>query len=268
MKGYTVEMLLEKTRSINKIIQQAAGHPISFEEMAQNLSKNINSNVYILGTTGEIFGYTFMEDFCCSTIEDIVKMEGHYPDDYNEELLRMTETKVNITREGQCVFAKSAPCVINNKFTTVVPILGGGQRLGTLILSKYGKFSDNDLILAELGATVVGMEILRARIDEIEATARQKAVVSIAFDTLSYSELEAVEHIFNELDGDNGLLVASKIADKVGITRSVIVNALRKLESAGVVEVRSLGMKGTYINVLNDFLMDELARLQKSRHKS
>ena len=42
-------------------------------------------------------------------------------------------------------------------------------------------------------------------------------------------------------------LFASKIADRVGITRSVIVNALRKLESAGVIESRSLGMKGTYI---------------------
>ena len=54
------------------------------------------------------------------------------------------------------------------------------------------------------------------------------------------------------MNGKEGLLVASKIADRVGITRSVIVNALRKLESAGVIESRSLGMKGTFIKVLND----------------
>jgi len=46
----------------------------------------------------------------------------------------------------------------------------------------------------------------------------------------------------------------------VGITRSVIVSALRKFESAGVIESRSLGMKGTYIKVLNDYLFDELKR--------
>ena len=39
------------------------------------------------------------------------------------------------------------------------------------------------------------------------------------------------------------MLVASKVADKVGITRSVIVNALRKFESAGIIESRSLGLK-------------------------
>jgi transcriptional pleiotropic repressor len=236
--------------------------------MAETLCKNIDANVYILGRKGKILGYAFMENFYCPTMEDIVKLEGHYPDPYNDDLLRMNETQINIDREGNCVFGIHKSCFLKNKYTTVVPIQGGGQRLGTLMLSKTGEFDNNDLILAELGATVIGMEILRARTEKIEEIARQKAVVSIAFDTLSFSELEAVEHIFNELSGSNGLLVASKIADKVGITRSVIVNALRKLESAGVIEVRSLGMKGTYIQVLNDFLMDELERVQANRRRA
>ncbi|PNB77151.1 GTP-sensing pleiotropic transcriptional regulator CodY, partial [Pseudomonas sp. FW305-BF6] len=118
--------------------------------------------------------------------------------------------------------------------TTIVPIIGGGERLGTLVLARINhEFENDDLILAEYGATVVGMEILREKAEEIEEEARSKAVVQMAISSLSYSELEAIEHIFEELNGYEGLLVASKIADRVGITRSVIVNALRKLESAG-----------------------------------
>ena len=83
-------------------------------------------------------------------------------------------------------------------------------------------------------------------------------MVQFAFSTLSFSELEAIINILGELDGNEGLLVASKIADRVGITRSVIVNALRKFESAGLIETKSLGMKGTYIRVLNDLLFEEL----------
>ncbi|MDX5324286.1 MAG: GTP-sensing pleiotropic transcriptional regulator CodY, partial [Exiguobacterium sp.] len=49
-----------------------------------------------------------------------------------------------------------------------------------------------------------------------------------------------------------------------GITRSVIVNALRKLESAGVIESRSLGMKGTYIKILNDNFLFELQKLKSN----
>ena len=85
-------------------------------------------------------------------------------------------------------------------------------------------------------------------------------MVLIAFSTLSYSELEAIINIIGALEGNEGLLVASKIADQAGITRSVIVNALRKFESAGLIETRSLGMKGTYIKLLNEFLLEELKK--------
>ena len=50
----------------------------------------------------------------------------------------------------------------------------------------------------------------------------------------------------------------TELADRVGVTRSVIVNALRKLESAGIIESRSLGMKGTYIRVLSALFLEEL----------
>ena len=86
-------------------------------------------------------------------------------------------------------------------------------------------------------------------------------MVQMAIGTLSYSEIEAVQQIFAELDGDEGLLVASTIADRSGITRSVIVNALRKLESAGVVESRSLGMKGTRIKITNSKFKEELNKM-------
>lgn len=59
--------------------------------------------------------------------------------------------------------------------------------------------------------------------------------------------------------GEEQIIVTSRIADKQGVTRSIIVNALKKLESAGVIDARSSGMKGTKIKVLNDMIFDELA---------
>lgn len=154
--------------------------------------------------------------------------------------------------------------MFNGKNTTVVPIYGVGERIGTLIVAKFDKdFTDEDLLLAEYGATVVGMEMLRDHTQKIEIEARKKATVQIALATLSYSEVEAAINILGELDGTEGLLVASKIADRVGITRSVIVNALRKFESAGVIESKSLGMKGTYIKVLNEHLLEEVRKLKR-----
>ena len=92
------------------------------------------------------------------------------------------------------------------------------------------------------------MEILREKHNEVEKEARDKAAITMAINSLSYSEKKQLS-IFLKNGGNEGLLIASKVADRVGITRSVIVNALRKLESAGVIESRSLGMKGTFIKV-------------------
>lgn len=89
---------------------------------------------------------------------------------------------------------------------------------------------------------------------------RRRAAVNMAVNTLSYSEMKAVAAILGELNGNEGQLTASVIADRIGITRSVIVNALRKLESAGIIESRSLGMKGTYLKVLIPAIFDEIKK--------
>lgn len=255
--------LLEKTRMLNKVLQKSGTEPVSFSEICNLLSNVLKCNVYLVSKKGRILGYNFSEGFECEIVEEKVIKEMKFPENYNNKLLEIEETLANVVGKGTCVFIENTECLRKNKYSTVVPINGNRERLGTMVIARYNKeFGEDDLVLAEYGATIVGMEILRSKNDEIEEEERKKAVVQLAIGTLSYSELEAVEHIFNELDGKEGLLVASKIADKVGITRSVIVNALRKFESAGVIESRSLGMKGTHIKILNDKLVEELRKIK------
>ena len=150
----------------------------------------------------------------------------------------------------------------------VTPIEIAGGRLGTLFIYKQdSEYEIDDIILSEYGTTVVGLEMLRSVNEENAEEDRKRHIVQSAVSTLSFSELEAILHIFDELNGLEGILVASKIADRVGITRSVIVNALRKFESAGVIESRSSGMKGTYIKVVNDHVFEELEKIRAERDK-
>ncbi|HBT49428.1 MAG: GTP-sensing transcriptional pleiotropic repressor CodY [Caldanaerobacter subterraneus] len=247
--------LLEKTRKLNRILQKTGIQPVDFMEMASILKEVIEANVYILSRKGKVLGYSALKDYG----DEIFAKDKAIPEEYNDRLLRVTETLAN--DKGK-LFKEEK--VLSDLIVTVVPINGGGDRLGTLLLIRATKeFTDDDLIIAEYGATVVGLEILRAKNEEIEEEARKRAVVQMALATLSYSELQAIKNIFEELKGKEGLLVASKIADKVGITRSVIVNALRKFESAGIIESRSLGMKGTHIRVLNEKLLEELEKMKR-----
>jgi len=258
------ESLLGRTRRLNKILQNSGTEPVSFSELSNTLCEILEANIYISSRKGRVLGFALSDGFECGIIQTEVIEERRFPKEYNDELLKITETKENMQEVTDCVFDQISRCDYPNKITTVIPIVSGGTRLGTLILARFGReFTEEDLVLAEYSATVVGMEIFRSKNEEIELEARKKAVVQMAIGTLSYSELEAVEHIFNELEGSEGLLVASKIADRVGITRSVIVNALRKFESAGVIESRSLGMKGTHIKILNDRLINELKKMRE-----
>ena len=255
--------LLAKTRMLNKILQKSGTEPVVFDDICNLLSDVLQCSVYIISRKGKILGYNLSGGYECDIVKDEIIKNMRFPENYNDRLLNINETKANLKNKDICVFQDNKECKIENKITTIVPINGNRERLGTLLLARFDKdFIDDDLVLVEYSTTIVGLEILRAKNDLIEEEARKKAVVQLSIGTLSYSELEAVQHIFNELDGNEGLLVASKIADKVGITRSVIVNALRKFESAGVIESRSLGMKGTHIKILNDKLLDELKKIK------
>ncbi|MBP2240120.1 transcriptional pleiotropic repressor [Cytobacillus eiseniae] len=257
--------LLSRTRKINAMLQKAAGKPVNFKEMAEILSDVIGANIYVVSRRGKLLGFSANQQIENDRMKKMLE-ERQFPEAYTNSLFNIQETSSNLDVESEyTAFPIENKELFSNGLTTIVPIIGGGDRLGTLILARLNdQFHDDDLILAEYGATVVGMEILREKAEEIEEEARSKAVVQMAISSLSYSELEAIEHIFEELNGKEGLLVASKIADRVGITRSVIVNALRKLESAGVIESRSLGMKGTYIKVLNDKFLFELEKLKSN----
>lgn len=255
--------LLNKIRELNKIIQKTGAEPVVFDDICTSLSQVLECNVYIISRKGKILGHSFFNGVECESIKEKVICDKKFPEKFNAKLLSIHETISNLKNDGKSSFDENKPAEMEGKLSTIVPIVGNRERLGTLFVTRFeGEFYDEDIVLAEYSSTIVGLEILRAKNDELEEETRKKAVVQLAIGTLSYSELEAVEHVFNELDGDEGLLVASKIADKVGITRSVIVNALRKFESAGVIESRSLGMKGTHIKILNDKLLDELKKIK------
>jgi len=256
--------LLERSRAINRILQKIVGNPVDFYEIAQVLSENLECTVFIVGRRGQIAGYAFAENALCSSIEELLSHAERFPESFNRSLLDIQETKMNVVLEDgrRCIFdPDNVDCDCSNRIWSITPVFGGARRVGTIILVREEtEFSEEDIVLAEYGALVLANEIMRMRSERIEEEARKKAAVQVALATLSYSETEAVEHVLAELRGEEGLLVASRIADKAGITRSVIVSALRKFESAGVIETRSLGMKGTYIKVLNEYIFEELRK--------
>ena len=231
--------LLDKTRKINKLLHNNHSARVEFNDMCAVLSGILESNILVISRKGKVLGTGYYEGV--EVISELVydKVGGFVDEMLNERLLSVLSTKENVN-------LSTLGFTIENvkKFQALIaPVEIAGERLGTLFMYK----SDSSYEL-----------------DDNEETAeesRKKKIVRSAIDTLSTSELDAIKSIFKELDGNEGTLVASKIADNVGITRSVIVNALRKFESAGVIDCKSSGMKGTYIKVVNEYVFEELSKL-------
>ena len=249
--------LLDKTRKINKLLHNNNSSKVVFNDICDVLTEILKSNVLVISRKGKVLGTSEMKGM--DEIDELIVDEvgGFIDPELNERLLGILSTKENVNLETLGFVSDI------KKYTAIItPIDIAGERLGTLFIYRdNGAYDIDDIILSEYGTTVVGLEMMRAVTDENAEEVRKQQIVKSAISTLSSSELEAIKHIFKELDGEEGILVASKIADKVGITRSVIVNALRKFESAGVIESRSSGMKGTYIKVINDVVFDELKKL-------
>ena len=254
--------LLDKTRKINKLLHNNNSSKVVFNDICDVLTETMESNVLVVSKKGKILGIGH-----CAGVELIQELienkVGTLVDKMlNERMLNVLSTKENVNLQT----LGFSPEVAKGYQAIVTPIDIAGERLGTLFMYKKEEaYEIDDIILSEYGTTVVGLEMLRSVNEESAEEIRKEQIVQSAIGTLSFSELEAIIHIFDELEGKEGILVASKIADRVGITRSVIVNALRKFESAGVIESLSSGMIVTYIKVVNDVIFDELAAIKKRK---
>ncbi len=252
--------LLDKTRKIGKLLHNNSSSKVVFDDICRVLGDILASNTLVISKKGKILGVGH-QDKNLNLGNMLLEKVGNFIDtELNDRLLGVLSTKENVNLitlgfEEEKVLGLQA---------LITPIEIAGERLGTLFLYRKDEmYSIDDIILCEYGTTVVGLEMLRAVNEENAEEVRKLADVQSAINTLSVSEMEAIVHIFDELNGMEGVLVASKIADRVGITRSVIVNALRKFESAGVIVSKSSGMKGTYIKVINDAVYEEIAAYKK-----
>ena len=250
--------LLDKTRKINKLLHNNNSSKVVFNDICAVLTEILDSNVLVVSRKGKILGVSKSPDV--QEISELITeaVGSHIDQMLNERLLSILSTKENVNLETLGFSAEA----VQGCQAIVTPIDIAGERLGTLFMYKGdSSYEIDDIILSEYGTTVVGLEMMRSVNEETAEESRKKKIVRSAIDTLSTSELDAIKSIFKELDGNEGTLVASKIADNVGITRSVIVNALRKFESAGVIDCKSSGMKGTYIKVVNEYVFEELSKL-------
>ncbi|MCI5775828.1 MAG: GTP-sensing pleiotropic transcriptional regulator CodY [Aerococcus sp.] len=259
--------LLAKIRRINEVIRDDSVKNIEmendfpFQNLVAFFGEVIDSNVYLISLKGHILGhYSAYTSLDSQRTEEMIDARQLSPE-YIDGLRHLDETEANIAIDDDRTLIALEKRGRTHGITTIIPIYGNDKKMGYLLFARpKPEFTDEDLILAEYVATVLAlqMQFLNQQIEE--KAAHQQKLVASAVQSLSFSEIVALQAIFRHGDKPKFRITASRIAEEEQITRSVIVNALRKMESAGVLVSHSLGMKGTFIDALNEENFEEIKK--------
>ena len=250
-------------KELNNILEKTSEEENIFDNIINHISKILNSDISFIDTKGNVvkeINNNLKSFGIKNSLTDEIKIEPQFINQLNN----INDIKFNISLDNlyTTVIDKK---ILEQYFGVFIPIIMCNKKLGTIIIyKKTEKYSEELIAIFEYIKSIISILIYNVQNIAYVEDDRKKNIIKSAIDILSFTELEAIISIFEELNNEQeGLLIASKIADREGITRSVIVNALRKFESAGIIESRSLGMKGTYIKVLNEYLLPELKKFKK-----
>jgi transcriptional pleiotropic repressor len=208
-------MLLKRMQNVSQVLQND-GTSVDFNDLAEALRVSYDDvSAYIISKKGKLLGYS-LQDGVDSTPFDEEWIESlRMPNDLNSSLLKV----------GALSGGKEPGNMLGTDCAMIVPVVGGGRRVGTLLLVKSkGNFSDDDEVIAEYASTAIGMIISAAIDEEYEAQVEERRMARSAIRSLSYSEIMAVQHIFDELEGDEGLADSIDIQDILLLYPALVLN--------------------------------------------
>lgn len=245
--------LLDKTRKINSLLRNNTTSKVAFTDLCKVLGEMLQSSVYVVSDKGKVLGVSLIRKDCVLT--GFPASKGKKIDvKMAKRFLEVLSTKENVNLEILGVPQEEA----SNLQALITPVYIAGNRLGTLYLYREkSSYGIEDIILAEYSTTVVGLEMLRSVSEENDVETRKQRTVDSIVNILTPLERKAVSHVLTRVESGESTIITSRLAKEVGITRTVIVNALKKMESAGLVETKSYGVKGTHIRILNDIIYSE-----------
>lgn len=249
--------LLDKTRKIGGLVRNSRVPKLAFNDICKILSELLSSNVYVISSSGKILGlFLFDEENLLSGIP--AAKSKRIDSKIAERMGNVLSTKENVNLE---LFGMSNDEVDGTQ-AMIAPVYVSGNHLGALLVYRKDKqFGIDDIILCEYSTTVIGLEMQRSVLEEKSYENRQKQDVDSAIGILSPLERRAIGYVLNEVELGESSIIVSRLSKSSGITRTVIINALKKMESAGLLETKSLGVKGTNIKVLNNVIYGEFDNL-------
>lgn len=255
--------LLDRIRKVNRLLHNNSGYRIAIDELCALFGTLMHSNVLVTDRQGKVIGMCTDQSIPVIGHLRELSMESVIESELNERFMSVLSTKENVNL-GMMGLEYDEEDLYD---AIIFPIDMAGERMGTVFVYRIkNPYEIDDIIMGEYVTTIVSMELLHDVYDAGLDNTHKKKLVYTALHSLSESEIHAAKCVFEAYEKTKGILVTSRVAEEYGITRSVIVNAIKKLNSAGVIQSRSMGVKGTAIQIENEYIKEILAHWDTGNH--
>lgn len=139
-----------------------------------------------------------------------------------------------------------------------IPLKAANVKYGMIYSNDIDKITSKDMATFYAAVPMISLLLRNVYVQNDVRIKRLIKVARVVIGSLTVTETAALKAVFDIMHEDENVVVISSVANRIGITRSIIVNALKKIESAGIIDSRSLGMKGTKIEIINRYFLNEL----------
>ena len=132
-----------------------------------------------------------------------------------------------------------------------------GSNVALFLLFRVNrKFTEADHIGCAYTRTLFALleTMLRAQKSEALSDSSMNDVLR----SMTYYEIMVMKEILNAVEGDEGVFIGVNIAKSLGCSRSIAVQAIKKMSIAGIIEASSLGMRGTRIKILKPSIREHI----------
>lgn len=253
--------LVEKLRQLNEVFNESSSRLLHLNDLCKRLATIMSANVYLFKMTGSIFAHGTVTAYHCEHNINSLKTLV-LPEKYLTLFTSTNRAKFNIFEQHPtCTYEGVETCIYADRYYAMVPVFYNHKKWAGMLFVRYGTpFDVDDEALSEYISAIISMEILFGEQERLYNMAVKRARSQLAVKNLTYSELKATEQAISDLvkQGMEGTIMLNKISDESFVPHSTVSSALKKLESAGVIETRSKGVKGKHVKITNPFIEREI----------
>lgn len=250
--------IASKIHQLNTVFSKSATTLIPLDALCDELCGIIGCNIYLFNPNGHIRAYSIAEKFICPYTE--CSLENEELPEYYMDLFAKNKFSIINRYEDQpkCTYEGVKYCLFSDRYYSMYPIFSIFEKVAGMLFIRYETpFSESDNVLCEYTYAIVSIEMVRQEQEKIQQLSMEVAKAKLAVSSLTFSEKKAAVAILESIEGNKGEVFLNSVATKTFTTPSTVSSALKKLEVATVIVTKSRGVKGKYIEILNQNLRNE-----------